>query len=134
EPAGPGPAAGARPGYAWSRGHDWPAWPAKLVLKREIWSTAMRRPVTTALAASAFACIALTAAAANPLEDLFGGLFNAQPVRPLSSTYYQSAAASPAAAAYAYAPEASRPASARIPRATVASYGNYASGTALVNT
>ena len=94
----------------------------------------MRRPVITALAASAFACITLTAAAANPLGELLGGLFNAQPVQPLSSTYYQSAAGSPAAAAYAYAPEASRPASARIPRETVAFYGNYAPGTIVVNT
>ena len=35
----------------------------------------MRRHVTTALVATVFACAAATAASANPLAALFGGLF-----------------------------------------------------------
>jgi len=91
----------------------------------------MRRSVTAALFASAFACVTITAAAANPLGDLFGGIFGAQqPAQPVSVPYYEPRAA----AAYAYAPEASRPASARIQREIVNFAGGYTPGTVVVST
>jgi lipoprotein-anchoring transpeptidase ErfK/SrfK len=89
----------------------------------------MRRSVTTALFASAFACVTITAATANPLGDLFGGIFGVQPAQPVNVPYYE-----PPAASYAYAPEASRPASARIPREVVNFASGYAPGTVVVST
>jgi len=91
----------------------------------------MRRSATIALIASAFACVTISAAAANPLGDLFGGIFGAQPApQPVSVPYYGSQAAT----AYAYAPEASRPASARIQREIVNFASGYAPGTVVVST
>jgi len=90
----------------------------------------MRRSVTTALVASAFACVTLTAAAANPLGDLFGGSFGAQPAQSVNVPDYEP----PGAAAYAYAPEPSRPASTRIGRQIVNFASGYAAGTVVVNT
>jgi lipoprotein-anchoring transpeptidase ErfK/SrfK len=87
----------------------------------------MRRHVTTALVASAFACIAATAASANPLANLFGGIFNAPAAQPVNVPYYQSTASS-------YAPEVNQRAAARIPREIVAFNGPYAPGTVVVST
>src|SRR5262245_15030711 len=84
------------------------------------------RSVTTAFAASAFACFTLTAAAANPLGSLLGELFGVQPAQPINAPYYQPAVS--------YAPEASRPASTRIAREIVNFAGGYAAGTVVVNT
>jgi len=87
----------------------------------------MGRTLTTALVAGAFACATATAASANPLAALFGGLFG-QP-RSYSQSYYQSSAAP-------YAPEVSRPYGygMRVPREIVAFGGSYAPGTVVVNT
>jgi lipoprotein-anchoring transpeptidase ErfK/SrfK len=87
----------------------------------------MRRPVTTAFAASVFACITVTAASANPIASLFGGLFGAPPVRPVNAPYYERTALS-------YAPEISRPTGVRIPREIVGFNGGYAAGTVVVST
>lgn len=86
----------------------------------------MGRPLTTALVAGAFACATATAASANPLAALFGGLFG-QPAQSYSQSYYHSSAAP-------YAPEASRSYGMRVPRELVAFNGNYAPGTVVVNT
>jgi len=83
----------------------------------------MRRHLTTALVASALTCIAATAASANPLAGLFGGIFNT----PAAQPDYQSTASS-------YAPEVNRPAATRIPREIVAFNGPYAPGTVVVST
>jgi len=88
----------------------------------------MRRHVTTALVATAFACITATAASANPLAALFGGIFAPPPAQP--ATAYQS---------YAYAPESTpsavtQPAATRIPRELVAFNAAYAPGTVVVST
>ncbi|MFL6932852.1 MAG: L,D-transpeptidase [Xanthobacteraceae bacterium] len=87
----------------------------------------MRRHVTTALVASTFACIAATAASANPLASLFGAIFNAPAAQPVNAPYYQSTA-------LAYAPEVNQPAARRIPREIVAFNGSYAPGTVVVST
>jgi lipoprotein-anchoring transpeptidase ErfK/SrfK len=82
--------------------------------------------MTTALVATAFACATATAASANPLALLFGGLFG-QPAQPASTPYYQSTAAP-------YAPEYGRPTGLRIPRELVTFNASYAPGTVVVNT
>jgi lipoprotein-anchoring transpeptidase ErfK/SrfK len=91
----------------------------------------MRRPINTALVASALVCATATAASANPLAALFGGIFGA---RPQPAYQYQS----PAATAYAYAPnyepDVMRPRSVRIPREMVSFNASYAPGTVIVNT
>ena len=67
-------------------------------------STLVRRHLTTALVAAAFASATATAASADPLGALFGSLFGQRPAQ----QYYQPAAVS----AYAYAPQAIQPTSA----------------------
>jgi lipoprotein-anchoring transpeptidase ErfK/SrfK len=86
----------------------------------------MRRPVITVLAASAVACFAVTAATANPLGSLLGELFGVQPAQPINAPSYEPAVS--------YAPEVSRPASARIAREIVGFNGAFAPGTVVVST
>src|SRR5262249_53286074 len=50
----------------------------------EVRSIAMRRPMTTALVAAAFACATVTVAAADPLSALFGSIFGQQPMQQAS--------------------------------------------------
>jgi lipoprotein-anchoring transpeptidase ErfK/SrfK len=95
----------------------------------------MRRHVHSALYATLFACMTATAASANPLADLFGGIFGGgsshasrAPYSSYASTtpYYQ-----PVAAPYY---EAHRPAAMRIPREVVAYNGPHAPGTIVIST
>jgi len=88
----------------------------------------MTRHVTRALAATLFACLTATAASANPISSLFGGLFGVPEAQPVNMPYYQRTVAP------TYADESSRPAAARIPREIVAFNGAYAPGTVVVNT
>src|SRR5262249_36216375 len=97
----------------------------------------MRRHATLALALSVFAFAGASAASANPLEALFGGLFGQSQSRsyaPQQISPYSPSSAPPSAAN----PSASAPAFARqtnpIPRETVYFAGNYAPGTVIVNT
>jgi lipoprotein-anchoring transpeptidase ErfK/SrfK len=92
----------------------------------------MRRYLATALVSAAIASATATAAAADPLTILFGGLFGQRPAHQVSTPYSQSAATS--AYAYAYAPAANTPSAGPIPRQLVAYDGPYAPGTVVVST
>jgi lipoprotein-anchoring transpeptidase ErfK/SrfK len=100
----------------------------------------MRRHLTSALIAAAFACATATAASADPLSALFGSLFGDQRSEQFGTRSYEPAATSyaPAAtsayASYAYAPEESQASRTRIPRETVAYNGPYAPGTVVIST
>jgi lipoprotein-anchoring transpeptidase ErfK/SrfK len=87
----------------------------------------MRRHATTALAATMLACLTATAASANPLAALFGGLLGGGQAQPINAPYYQPTAPT-------YAQETNRPTSIRIPREIVPYSGPYAPGTVVVNT
>jgi lipoprotein-anchoring transpeptidase ErfK/SrfK len=87
---------------------------------------AMRRHATPLLAAIMLAATA-TAASANPLGALFGGLFGGNNEQQLNAPYYQPTVAP------TYAPETTRQ-SVRIPREIVAFNAPYAPGTVIVNT
>ena len=93
-------------------------------------SILVRRHLTTALVAAAFASATATAASANSLGALLGGLFGQRPAQQVTSPYRQSAAIS----AYAYAPQAIQPTAVRIPRETVVYDGPYAPGTVVIST
>jgi lipoprotein-anchoring transpeptidase ErfK/SrfK len=94
----------------------------------------MRRHITLALCATAFALTA-TAASANPLSAIFGGIFGGGQQSNSSSAYQSYASQSPyyqPTAAPSY--EAHRPAAMRIPREIVAYNGPHAPGTIIVDT
>jgi lipoprotein-anchoring transpeptidase ErfK/SrfK len=98
----------------------------------------MRRQMTSALCATVFACLTATAASANPLADLFGGLFGGGSNHS-QSTYSQSAYSSYASQSPYYQPSAApsydgRSTSMRIPREMVAYNGPHAPGTIIVDT
>jgi lipoprotein-anchoring transpeptidase ErfK/SrfK len=88
----------------------------------------MRRHATTALAATMLACLTATAASANPIAALFGGLLGGGQPQPINAPYYQPTVAP------TYAQETNRPAPVRIPREIVPYSGPYAPGTVVVNT
>src|SRR5262249_56345854 len=98
----------------------------------------MRRHATLALALSVFAFAGASAASANPLEALFGGLFGQPQSRsyaPQQISAYSPSYGSPyGAQASAYAPDFARQTANPIPRQTVYFAGNYAPGTVIVNT
>ena len=91
----------------------------------------MRRHITSALCATALACITATAASANPLSSLFGGIFGGGQSQAAHSAYASTPYYQPVAAP-SY--EASRPAAMRIPREIVAYNGPHAPGTIIVRT
>ena len=81
----------------------------------------MRRHVTTALVATVFACATATAASANPLAALFGGLFGGgRTAQPVNAPYYQ--------------PYQSNGMYTRIPREMVYYSGPHAPGTIVIST
>jgi len=90
----------------------------------------MRRHMTTALVAAAFACATATAASADPLSEFFGSIFGQQPTQHVSAPSYEPAVTS----AYAYAPEVYEPSHPRIPREMVGYAGPYAPGTIVIST
>jgi lipoprotein-anchoring transpeptidase ErfK/SrfK len=93
----------------------------------------MRRQMTTALCATVFACLTATAASANPLANLFGGLFGGgQSAQSAYSSYASQSPYYQPVAAPSY--EAHRPAAIRIPREMVAYNGPHGPGTIIVNT
>jgi lipoprotein-anchoring transpeptidase ErfK/SrfK len=97
----------------------------------------MRRHATLALALSVLAFAGASAASANPLEALFGGLFGQRrPAAPqqISASYSAHYGSPYEAQASAYAPDFARQTTYRIPRETVYFAGNYAPGTVIVNT
>jgi lipoprotein-anchoring transpeptidase ErfK/SrfK len=92
----------------------------------------MRRHVATAFAATLLACATATAASANPLAALFGGIFNGRPAAqqinaPYGAPYYEPNTSN-------YTPGYGRPAGMRIPRELVPFSANYAPGTVVVST
>jgi lipoprotein-anchoring transpeptidase ErfK/SrfK len=89
----------------------------------------MRRHITLALCATAFALTA-TAASANPLSALFGGIFGGGQSH--SSSAYQSYASQSPYYQPTYG--AHRPAAMRIPRELVSYNGPHAPGTIIVDT
>jgi lipoprotein-anchoring transpeptidase ErfK/SrfK len=91
----------------------------------------MRRHITLALCATAFALTA-TAAAANPLSALFGGIFGGGQSH--QSSAYQSYASQTPYYQPTAAPSYDRPAAMRIPREMVAYNGPHGPGTIIVNT
>jgi lipoprotein-anchoring transpeptidase ErfK/SrfK len=96
----------------------------------------MRRHATLALAVSVFAFAGASAASANPLEALFGGLFGQPRSQQISTPYGSPYAAQASAYApdSAYSPDFGRQTANPIPRQTVYFAGNYAPGTVIVNT
>jgi lipoprotein-anchoring transpeptidase ErfK/SrfK len=95
----------------------------------------MRRPMTSALCATVFVCLTATAASANPLANLLGGLFGGGQSSHSQSAYSSYAAQSPyyqPVAAPSY--EAHRAAAIRIPREMVAYNGPHAPGTIIIST
>jgi lipoprotein-anchoring transpeptidase ErfK/SrfK len=93
-------------------------------------STLVRRHLTTALVAAAFASATATAASADPLGALLGSLFGQRPAQQVTNPYHQPAAIS----AYAYAPQGGQPTPVRIPRETVVYDGPHAPGTVVIST
>jgi lipoprotein-anchoring transpeptidase ErfK/SrfK len=87
----------------------------------------MRRHATPLLAAMLLAATA-TAASANPLAALFGGLLNGGNAQPQNVPYYQPTVAP------TYYQETNRPAAIRIPRETVSYNGPHAPGTIVIST
>jgi len=113
-------------------------------------STASKFSLSTALLGAALVCASATAASADPIGDLFGGLFGQRPVRQAAVPYqpyqsqaalpyqpYQSQAALPyyepgTSTAYAYAPQETG--RSPIPREMVYFDGSYAPGTVVIST
>jgi lipoprotein-anchoring transpeptidase ErfK/SrfK len=95
----------------------------------------MRRHITLAFCATALACMTATAASANPLANLLGGIFGGGQSAHGSSAYQAYASQSPyyqPVAAPSY--DASRPSAVRIPREIVAYNGPHAPGTIIIST
>jgi lipoprotein-anchoring transpeptidase ErfK/SrfK len=96
----------------------------------------MRRHIHSAFCATVFACLTATVASANPLADLFGGIFGG------GSSSYASRSSHSAYASTSpyYQPVAApsydfhRPAAMRIPREIVAYNGPHAPGTIIIST
>ena len=93
----------------------------------------MRRHVTLALCATAFALTA-TAASANPLAALFGGIFGGGQSSQQSSSYQAYASQTPYYQQTAAPSYDGRPAAMRIPREIVSFNGPHAPGTIIVDT